>query len=409
MDAGRIRVLLIEDDPATARVIGRLLTTLGRGSFVLECVNRLSKGIERLNQMGEEAIDAVLLDLSLPDAQGLDTVVRMREEAPPVPIVVLTGLADQAVAVRAVRGGAQDYLVKGEVSGDLLIHSIRYAIERHQLLDTLADRTRALEAAEARLRTMIEKNPDGILILDGEGVVRFSNPAAELILGRGADQLVGESIGVPVTAGTRLVDMVRNGVEAAQVEFRLVEMEWDDETLYIAGLRDVTELWRMRERLRALSLTDELTGLSNRRGFLALAEQQLKVAQRTGKKMLLVFADVDRMKWINDSLGHQEGDRALVQTANVLKSTFRESDIIARVGGDEFAVLALAADEDSTRILAERLQENLDASNARLARSYELSVSIGTAQYDPDHPCPIDGLMARADSLMYEHKRSRSV
>lgn len=174
--------------------------------------------------------------------------------------------------------------------------------------------------------------------------------------------------------------------------------------------RDITETVQIREKLRALSLHDELTGLYNRRGFLNLAQQQIKIADRTKTykimdEILLLFIDLDKLKQINDELGHNEGDRALIDTAKILKKTFRESDIIARFGGDEFAILALKTREDKT--LCERLQKNIDAYNALGNSSYTLSISIGVTIYNPEKPSTLDELISRADTLMYEHKKSK--
>jgi diguanylate cyclase (GGDEF)-like protein len=161
------------------------------------------------------------------------------------------------------------------------------------------------------------------------------------------------------------------------------------------------------EKYRALSLVDELTNLCNRRGFYFLAEQQLKIADRIKKGILLLFADVDDLKWINDNLGHNVGDLALIDAANILKKTFRKSDIIARIGGDEFVVLALETPDAYAHILITRLQEHIKSHNAEGNRSFKLSISIGFAGYDPEHPCSIDELIAQADKYMYERKQSK--
>jgi diguanylate cyclase (GGDEF)-like protein len=161
----------------------------------------------------------------------------------------------------------------------------------------------------------------------------------------------------------------------------------------------------MEETLRALALIDDLTGLYNRRGFLALGQQQLKMADRTKRRMLLLFADFDDLKRINDTFGHPEGDRALIEVASVLRETFRESDIMARIAGDEFVVLAIETNGFPAEVLTTRLQENLEAHNARGGRHYKLSLSVGLARYDPERPCSIDELVARADRAMYERKQ----
>jgi diguanylate cyclase (GGDEF)-like protein len=168
---------------------------------------------------------------------------------------------------------------------------------------------------------------------------------------------------------------------------------------------DISVRKQMEEALRAMALVDDLTGLYNRRGFLILAQQQLKMADRVKGRMMLLFADLNGLKWINDTFGHPEGDRALIEVADVLRETFRESDISARFGGDEFVVLAIETDNASPEILITRLQENLEARNVRGGRRYKLSLSMGIAHYDPEHPCSIDDLLARADRLMYEQKQ----
>jgi len=289
VDDKPIKVLLIEDNPGDARLIQEMLAEVGTASFDLEWADRLSRGLERLAR-GD--IDVLVLDLSLPDSPGVDAFTKTHIEAPTVPIVVLTGLDDEKVGVRAMREGGQDYLIKGQVDSNLLVRSIRYAIERQRLM----------------------------------------------------------------------------------------------------------------EEVRSLSIIDELTKLHNRRGFLTLAQQQLKVANRTKRGMLLFFMDLDNMKKINDTLGHHEGDLALMEIAAVLKETFRDSDIIARIGGDEFVALVIDIPESSGEIFNARLRENLRARNSQGKHPYKLSMSMGIAHYDSEFPCSIDELLARADSLMYEQK-----
>ncbi|UCD85198.1 MAG: GGDEF domain-containing response regulator [Deltaproteobacteria bacterium] len=287
-----INVLLIEDNPDDKRFIRETLSKVRGVNFNLKCAGRLSAGLKRL---GKEGIDVVLLDLDLPDSKGPDTISGVLAQAPNVPIIVMTYLDDEAVAVKTVHEGAQDYLVKGQIDGHILPRVIRYAIERQ----------------------------------------------------------------------------------------------------------------KMMAELRNLSLVDELTGLYNRRGFFTLVQQQLKIADRTRRGMLLLFCDIDNMKWINDTLGHQKGDQALLETAEVLEKTFRDSDITARIGGDEFVVLMIEVGKSSAKNFINRLQNKLKVYNNKGDHRYKLSLSIGIAQYDPKNPCSIEDLLARADRLMYEQKRSK--
>jgi two-component system cell cycle response regulator len=162
----------------------------------------------------------------------------------------------------------------------------------------------------------------------------------------------------------------------------------------------------LERALHCLALTDDLTSLHNRRGFLASATQQLKLARRNAQEVLLFFCDFDNLKQINDSYGHGEGDRALVRTANALAKVFRNSDILARLGGDEFAVLALEASSQYQQIILNRLKKSLEKSQASETR-YKLSLSIGVARFDPRCPVSLEELMVQADQAMYEQKERR--
>ena len=158
--------------------------------------------------------------------------------------------------------------------------------------------------------------------------------------------------------------------------------------------------------LRSLALTDDLTCLYNRRAFLALAGQQLKMTRRKPHGLLLFFADVDNLKYINDSYGHREGDFALLRVADALEKTFRNSDVIARLGGDEFAVLALEASCENPEVILRRLERALRGSNSDESR-YQLSLSVGMARFDPKRPISLGKLIATADEAMYQEKRNR--
>lgn len=167
------------------------------------------------------------------------------------------------------------------------------------------------------------------------------------------------------------------------------------------------ERHRKETALHQLSLIDPLTDLHNRRGFSILTEQQMKLACRTKKGMLLFFIDVDGLKQINDTYGHPEGDKALMEVAEILKITFRKSDIIARIGGDEFAAVAIEAYEDNAQMLLTRLQGNLKNYNALTERPFTLSLSVGITKFDPGQPSSLEELMADADKTMYRQKQMR--
>jgi diguanylate cyclase (GGDEF)-like protein len=169
---------------------------------------------------------------------------------------------------------------------------------------------------------------------------------------------------------------------------------------------EIQERLRAEAEVRQLSVTDELTGLYNRRGFFLLANQQLKIARRTQTSYFVLFADLDGLKNINDTLGHEMGDRIIVEAAQILKQTFREADIVARLGGDEFAVFIPNFSGDISTNFHSRLQENIDRFNQQSERAY-ISISLGVEFGDLNNEVLLEQLLAKADKLMYEHKRTK--
>jgi diguanylate cyclase (GGDEF)-like protein len=169
----------------------------------------------------------------------------------------------------------------------------------------------------------------------------------------------------------------------------------------------VNERKRVEKKLEYLSFTDELTGLYNRRGFFNLTEHQLKIAKRQNIGMVLLYIDLDDLKGINDTFGHNKGDNALIYIASILKKTYRESDIIARLGGDEFVVILLETNENYFETIKSRLQKNITQYNEKREQDYRLSLSMGVTFYNPEKSFSIDELLAEGDKLMYEEKKKK--
>ena len=176
--------------------------------------------------------------------------------------------------------------------------------------------------------------------------------------------------------------------------------------LYRPMIKNIARQLLLENALRELATVDELTDILNRRGFHAVAEDYLRLARRLREGLCCLFLDLNGFKRINDTLGHNVGDQALIETARLLKATFRESDLIARVGGDEFVVLALEIGPNTANRMIARLQEKLTAVNAQPGRTYQISVCIGMARSEPGQECSIADLVARADHLMYEQKQA---
>jgi diguanylate cyclase (GGDEF)-like protein/PAS domain S-box-containing protein len=282
-----------------------------------------------------------------------------------------------------------------------------------------------VRASEELYRTMAEKSFAGVYVVQ-DGKFCFLNSNAVAYSGYSVEELLKKDTMSIVHAEDKeqlkmnAAEMVR-GNRTFPYEFRIITKDgqtrwimetvtsivWEGKRAILGNSMDITERKKMEEGLITLSITDLLTGLYNRRGFIMFAEQQMKLSDRTKRGMLLFFSDLDGMKWINDTLGHEEGDRALMDVADVLKETFRSSDIIARIGGDEFAVLAIDTPDVNSEILTTRLQNLIDTHNRQGNRRYRLSISVGCSYYDPVNPCSIDELMVQADKLMYEHKKSK--
>jgi diguanylate cyclase (GGDEF)-like protein len=270
-----------------------------------------------------------------------------------------------------------------------------------------------------RIESLVENIADGFLVFDSDWNLSYANHEAARLLGGTIHSMVTGAAGPDgVTEGAQYRQLrvtVQEHDPADPAAPSLLLDRWIELRGYPSAdgwsvyLHDATERKRLEERIRTSSLLDELTGLYNRRGFLTLAEQHLKLAERTGRSVLLIFADLDDFKAVNDTHGHPEGDRALVEVARTLRQVFRDSDIIARIGGDEFVILALETSDTSGDLLSRRLRERLAARSRETDRGYELAVSLGIARWDARSPSTIADLLARADSLMYEHKRQKTI
>jgi|WetSurSiteA1Bulk_404760.scaffolds.fasta_scaffold01835_6 diguanylate cyclase (GGDEF)-like protein/PAS domain S-box-containing protein len=284
----------------------------------------------------------------------------------------------------------------------------------------------SIQESEALFRALAETTSSGIFIYQGEKFC-YINPTMIALSGYSREELfemnfwdivhpafrdlakqrgLARQQNIPVLPRYELKIITKSGQERwMDISMTLTHFHGNPAGLGTAF--DITERKMLEEDLRSLSLFDELTGLYNRRGFFTLAEQQLKVADRMQKEMFLIFIDFDGLKNINDTFGHNEGSQALIDTGNILKETFRGSDIIGRIGGDEFVVLAIEPADSEIVLFKTRLQNAVESFNMKGTRSYTLSLSAGVARYSPDSHYTLSDLIAHADTLMYEEKRMK--
>jgi len=283
----------------------------------------------------------------------------------------------------------------------------------------------ALRKSEEKYRSLVESTDDSIYVIGSDYRYQFINKKHRARLGITDSDYMEKSYGdfhsPEVTMGfKKIVEKVFATGESTRLEHRS-ERDQEHYLLTVSPVREsdgaisavtvvskrVTELKRLEEELRELTLTDELTGLYNRRGFFTLSGQQIRMANRHKNKVFILYADLDNLKVINDAIGHQEGDLVLTEAARILKESFRDSDIIARIGGDEFVVMPIGTTELEAKITIERLYRNLEIANRERKAKYSLSLSVGIAYYDPEQPCSIAELLAWGDRAMYENKKDK--
>lgn len=295
----------------------------------------------------------------------------------------------------------------------------------------------ALQVDRVYFEELFAASPQAIVVLDTEDRVVRANRAFEQLFGFPHSEAQGRTINeliVPEQDRAAALQLTRDAADGLQVHAEALRRRRDGTLIHVSinaapvvvqgtqvavyGIyRDITAQKEAEEALRRLSTTDELTGLFNRRGFFLLAEQQRRLAIRKKAELLLLYIDVDDFKVINDTYGHLEGDRVLADLGAIMRSCFRDSDIVARVGeengvlarmgGDEFVILAVDAGEHGSEILTRRLNERVERYNEERGGSIPLSLSIGTVRLVPDPNVTIDALLAEADRLMYDQKRDK--
>jgi diguanylate cyclase (GGDEF)-like protein/PAS domain S-box-containing protein len=420
------KVLLVEDNPGDARLLREMFNEQGSSNTGLAIVASIS---EAEKYLAEHAVDIVLLDLGLPDAQGLDVVRRAHAAAPRVPLVVLTGLDDESLAAQTLQEGAQDYLVKSQIDtyGTTrgLLRALRYAIERKALED-------ALFVEKERAQVTLNSIGDAVACTDMSGKLTFLNIVAEKLTGWSLQ----EAVGLPMAEVFQILDatnrkIIPDPMDSAVRRDRTVHLPANSILVRRDGFEIPIEdsvapihdregkaagaviIFRDVSASRALALQmthsaehDYLTGLPNRMLLNDRISQAIALAPRHKKRVALLFLDLDGFKHINDSLGHPVGDKLLQSVAKRLGECVRASDTVSRQGGDEFVVLLSEVEHsEDAAITARRMLQAVAQPHSVGQHDFHVTTSIGVSVY-PDDGLDAETLIKNADTAMYQAKEN---
>ncbi len=415
-------LLLVEDNPGDARLLREMFDEQGSHKTELTHVERVSDAEKHL---AEREVDIVLLDLGLPDAQGVGAVRRVRAAAPRVPLVVLTGLDDESMATQALQEGAQDYLIKGQIDARGLLRALRYAIERKSMEE-------ALFVEKERAQVTLNSIGDAVVCTDISGNITFLNLVAEKMTlwswqeaaGRPMaevfrildatsrettpnpmDRAIGQDQTVHLPSNCILIR--RDGSEIPiEDSVAPIHDREGQATGAVIVFRDVSAARAMALQMTHSAHHDFLTGLPNRMLFNDRVNQSIFLAWRHMKKVAVLFLDLDGFKHINDSLGHPIGDKLLQSIAKRLVDCVRVSDTISRQGGDEFVVLLSEMEQsEDAAISARRMLQAAAEAHSIDQHDLHVTASIGVSVY-PDDGLDAETLIKNADTAMYQAKEN---
>ncbi len=408
-------VVLIENSPDDLREMAELIRA-DRADVRLRSHGTLVEALEDLESVGA---DCVLLDASLPDASGTESIVHLRERCPGLAVVVVTDNEDESFAMETLQAGAQDYLVKGRLDSFTVGRAVRYAIERKRIDDELTRLGRQNEL-------ILNSAGEGICGLDAAGAVRFANPAAATLLGQDVEDLKGTLFHDVVHESARGADhgpdecpfrperldersvgediFICRGAGAFPAEYVATPIGTVRREGAVITFKDVADRKRAESRLQYLVDHDMLTGLYNRRHFEAELERQIAYASSYGVPSALLVLDIDNFKFINDSLGHRAGDELIRSIAGRINRRVRSFDVVARLGGDEFAILLVGTDLTLAQEIAGEILEIVSGAPFVVAeKPARVTTSIGITALDNAALGP-DDVLVEADMAMYEAK-----
>jgi diguanylate cyclase (GGDEF)-like protein/PAS domain S-box-containing protein len=414
-------LLLIEDNRGDARLLREMFREHGTATAVTHVETMGDAEI----LLAGQAVDIILLDLGLPDAQGVDAVRRAHAAAPHVPLVVWTGMDDESLAIRTLKEGAQDYLIKGQIEIRGILRSLRYAVERKTMEDALFGEK---ERAEVTLHCI----DDAVACTDTRGNVSFLNISAERMMGWSLQECLGR----PMREALRIMDATSREIildplgkevgnrAAVQLVSNRILVRRDGFEIHIEGsiapihdregiptgavtvFRDVGATREMTLQMVHAAEHDFLTGLPNRLLLNDRVSQAIALTARRRNKGAVLFLDLDGFKHINDSLGHAIGDKLLQSVARRLVACVRGTDTVSRQGGDEFVVLLPELElAEEAAITAKRMLKAVAEPHSIGHHDLHVTTSIGISVY-PDDGLDAETLIKSADMAMYQAKEN---
>ena len=416
-------VLLVEDNLGDARLLREMFRDQDSpGDIQLAHVESMGDAEKYL---AAHTVNVILLDLGLPDAQGLQAVLRAQAVAPRVPLVVLTGTDDEFLALQVLKEGAQDYLIKGQIETRGLLRALRYAIERKMMEE-------ALFAEKERAQVTLNSIGDGVACTDTSGMLTFLNVVAERMTGWSWSEAAGrpmdevflmmdaatrEGIRMSVMAGSgqdppgapppNRILVRRDGFEIPiENSVAPIHDRQGQSTGAVYVLRDVSVSRALSLQIAHAAEHDFLTGLPNRMLLSDRVSRAIILARRYARHVAVLFLDLDGFKHINDSLGHSIGDKLLQSVTRRLVDCGRASDTVSRQGGDEFIVLLseLQHPEDAA-IAARRILWAVADAHSVDEHELHVTASIGVSVF-PDDGLDADTLIKNADTAMYQAKEN---
>src|SRR5450432_4021458 len=418
-----LKILLIENDPNAADKIRAALPSSISGSFDLESVYLLADGIARLKRRG---VMAVLLNLFLPDSTGIETFDELFASVSDVPILIVGGDAPEAVAQEAVRRGAQDYLLPGDLNGLSLPRALRNAIERKAIED-------ALYAETERAMVTLDSIGDAVLCTDVSGNITYLNAVAEALTGWPR----AEATARPLAEVFHIIDgttreIARDPMKMAIVQNKTVGLTVNCVLIRRDGLEfpiedsaapihdrlgciigavivfhDVSAARAMSMKMTHYARHDPVTNLPNRLLLKDRITQSIasSLRQRRHHSMAVLYLDLDHFKYINDSLGHSAGDKLLQSVSKRLLSSVRATDTVSRQGGDEFVILlSEITDPEDAATCARKILLSLAKPHSIGGTSININASLGIALF-PGNGEDVEALVQNADMAMYHAKQ----